>query len=116
MLLLNGADPNRNDPNCLNPLQDACQSNTKELVKLLLEHGADANRFNPAKPDMSPLCIACKQNNMAIVKLLIEYEAKDKSELAREVAIKKGYDHLVEVLLDGGKWNTFLEHPVFSFC
>ncbi|KAJ5906776.1 uncharacterized protein N7473_003692 [Penicillium subrubescens] len=45
-----------------------------QLVTLLLEHGADPNKFNPMA-SLTPLQVAVKSGNVALAKLLIEHGA-----------------------------------------
>ena len=69
------------DPNCvstsrgtrgLTPLINAVNSENMDLVKILLEGGADPNiAFNRNTSQASPLCLATWYSNTKIVKLLL---------------------------------------------
>ncbi len=106
LLLANGADPNHfnTGSNCLTPLQIACRDKRLDLVKLLLKHKADPNKWkNPESSNLSPLNIVCANNCQDIAKLLMEHGAKDFGECARDIAAEHGFDSLVEMFLSNGK-------------
>ena len=115
MLLLNGADPNRNNPDAdvNNPLQEACLSNCRDMVKLLLDHGANPNLFNQGKPETSPLSIASKNDVLSIVKLLLEFGATDTEDTALLQAVKNNSDHIVEVFLEAGMFEKVFIQVAF---
>ena len=55
----------------------AVDDNKTEVVKLLLEAGADPNKVGSADPDNTPLSIARRnEDNPELVELLIEAGAK----------------------------------------
>lgn len=54
--------------NCVHPFR-ACQIGNKEIVKILLDHGADA-RYHPITK-YSPLYIACYHGHQEIVEILL---------------------------------------------
>lgn len=61
------------DPNIYNVLHIACENNNLTIVKMLLEHGADIN--NIPKYYEPCLYIACKNGNEKMVKFLLEHGA-----------------------------------------
>jgi len=56
------------------PLHVACHCNHAEIVKLLLDNGADVNAHNSVC-DEFPLNWACEYSNMEIVKILLDNHA-----------------------------------------
>ena len=84
------------------PLALACKKNYQNIVKLLVNHGADVNK--KGKFYDSPLVIACRNNNFAIVKYLIEYgNAKvDEDEAPLCYACSNGNQDLVYYLVEHG--------------
>ncbi|CAG2223098.1 unnamed protein product [Mytilus edulis] len=66
------AEINQKTKTELRPLHAACQSESIEIVKILIENGA---RINSAKPCISPLHEACRIGNESIVNFLIESNA-----------------------------------------
>lgn len=84
------------------PLLLACQQSEKEIVEILLSHGADINAHNN-KGD-SPLMVACRVENQEMIKFLIQnkanIESKDKEGLTPLLwACKKGKKEIFELLL-----------------
>ncbi|MBN1392013.1 MAG: ankyrin repeat domain-containing protein [Sedimentisphaerales bacterium] len=84
-------------------LNDKCPD--PEIVKLLLEYGADANIKD--KLGFIPLQIACVHQRLEVMKLLLEYGAnvnmktKDGASLLHGTAYF-GYSDIVELLIDYG--------------
>ena len=58
----------------LTPLYIACETNQLEIVKLLLDKGADVN-FRPRLKTKTPLFLACENENLEMVNLLLEKDA-----------------------------------------
>eukprot|EP00833_Pecoramyces_ruminatium_P002196 jgi/Orpsp1_1/1176228/evm.model.c7180000056874.1 len=56
-----------------NPLFDACLTGNENMVKYLIEHGADINKENHRWE--TPLFRACSTGNENLVKYLIEHGA-----------------------------------------
>lgn len=67
-LLAKGVSPNFYHDG-LTPLVTACQHSTPEIVKLLIESGADVNAFS--RMGNSALAIACQRGDWEIVQLLL---------------------------------------------
>jgi len=59
------------DLNLGGPLVYACEKGNEEIVKYLLERGADVNQVN--NDNVTPLGKTCWNGNEALVKYLIEY-------------------------------------------
>jgi ankyrin repeat protein len=91
-----GADINIKDLNKVTPLHAACQRERPELVKLLLERGADANLPGPETP------LKASRRNGEITKLLISFGANPfDPDLLAATAWDEGLDS-VSHLLDAG--------------
>lgn len=57
------------------PLAMACRCRNLNLVKLLLEHGANPNINTTRRPGSTPLALACQSGDLSLSKLLLEYGA-----------------------------------------
>jgi ankyrin repeat protein len=67
-----GADVNGDTKNRANPLLNACKSNhSVEIVKLLVEKGANVNVSDPHSGDFTPLYYAVYYRKVELVRLLI---------------------------------------------
>jgi ankyrin repeat protein len=61
----------------MRPLHIAIQKGHVNVVKALLNHKADAEKFTPAQLDkLTPLMIACQQGHLEIVKILVNHGVK----------------------------------------
>lgn len=70
LLLRAGADPGVADPACgLTVLHDASRGGFDDSVRVLLEHGADANRVD--FEGNLPLHVAAREGHLKVVQLLI---------------------------------------------
>ncbi|KAF1911176.1 ankyrin repeat-containing domain protein, partial [Ampelomyces quisqualis] len=72
LLIEKGADINQTNNNKWTPFLQACKYGSLDVVKVLLEHGAD-----PAEPcrcgcGTTPLQGACNNGHVGIVKFLLE--------------------------------------------
>lgn len=98
------------------PLYVACWNRNPEIIRYLIEKGADVNaigRCNPLhyKVGETPLYIACKSGNLEIIKLLLDNGAYIESEnhiggsqyeKPLHVAVIKGQNEVVRELLQRG--------------
>mmetsp|Transcript_92565 Transcript_92565/g.247555 ORF Transcript_92565/g.247555 Transcript_92565/m.247555 type:complete len:175 (-) Transcript_92565:89-613(-) len=60
------------------PLHVATAKGSAEIVRILLDSGADPNATHPEMDGWTPLHIACKMNNYLLVELLLEGGASTK--------------------------------------
>jgi uncharacterized protein len=84
------------------PLHSAVASKNYEIVKLLLEYGADPN--TKQQQDITPIHQAADNGDLEMIKLLLKYNAnknvRTKSGITpTDFAAKKGYDKIVDFLL-----------------
>jgi ankyrin repeat protein len=92
------------------PLYTAAVQGEVEIVRLLLEAGADPNKESPGETEGTPLCAAASWGRTEVVRLLLEHGADPNlPERANEVpmtalawARRKHYDETARVLLDNG--------------
>lgn len=66
-----GADPNYGDPNKSSLMEEAIERKQTDMVRLLLEYGADPNR-DPGRNNRTPLEQAAYRGTPEMVKLLLE--------------------------------------------
>jgi ankyrin repeat protein len=113
LLLAKGADPNRRLVHGgvapLYPLQLAVTAGDGEVVDLLVSHGAEINRQDPAGFELTPLSIAVKNDNLAMVKLLIslgadlnQRDSLGMTPLLWSAIWDYGRDDVAQALLDAG--------------
>jgi len=57
------------------PLAMACHYRNLDLIKILLEHGANPNTSATRRPGSTPLALACQQGDIAVSRLLLEHRA-----------------------------------------
>ena len=88
-LLQHGADVDYFSKCYATPLFLACRCNNIDVVKLLLEYGANVNipvyTDIPGYTEITPLQIARKNNNTEIVELLLEYGACEQQQNQHEL-------------------------------
>ena len=73
-LLASGADPNRRDPvHRLTVLHDAARDGYKDMVQVLLSHGADAHLVDDR--GNLPVDLAAQEGNTEVERLLVEHNA-----------------------------------------
>ena len=101
-------------------LQRAVKHNSREMTKLLLQHGADPNLGHGKYGN--PLQTACKAGNIELVRLLLEYKADMNCPghghaSALHAAAKADDEQVARILLDNGAdvnivdshgWNPYL--------
>lgn len=76
MLVGAGADVNQGDANGATPLFIACKGGKTECARLLVEMGADVNRFvREGKGSMTPLTVACLHGHEGCVAELLKGKA-----------------------------------------
>lgn len=72
--LREGADVNNTDAD-LPPLAAAAQSRHPNVVKVLLDHGADPNMFDPGRSYRTPLMAAVSQGDLEATQALLDHGA-----------------------------------------
>lgn len=91
-LLAKGFSINYKDHTDMTPLDNAATRGNMEMVKLLLEYGADVNAANPVVG-------AAGSGNRELVELLLEHGAKVDG---LYIAVREGHEEIVELLLENG--------------
>jgi ankyrin repeat protein len=87
------------------PLHFACQNGHEEIVKILIDKGADVNQAT--EKGFTPFYIACQNGHEEIVKLLIDMGA-DVSQTTKDgctplyMACQNGHEEIVKLLIDMG--------------
>jgi uncharacterized protein len=100
LLLQLGEDPNGENSMGWSPLNFVVTTHrhNPEMVRVLLEHGADANR---RKGSITPLMYAVRKRDLETVKLLIRYGADPSLQNHRgETALSISTDSIRRVLLN----------------
>ncbi|MBS1807257.1 MAG: ankyrin repeat domain-containing protein [Acidobacteria bacterium] len=101
-LLAKGADVNAKSPYGATPLFFACDRGSVEVVKLLLENGADAN-IQDTFYKATPLGWAMNKGKPEIIKLLVEGGAKGLNQ-AMNFAINGNHIELAKITLEKAKF------------
>ncbi|AQW89102.1 putative ankyrin repeat protein [Xenohaliotis phage pCXc-HC2016] len=91
-----------------NTLLDATENNDPKMVRLLLEHNADPNRYN--ERGHTPLMVAAQTWHIGIVKILLEYKADIHQEASEcehiknvlDIAIDAGDRDIIKLLKESG--------------
>jgi ankyrin repeat protein len=103
-LLEAGADPNDYTESYRTALQCACGSGSIEIVRLLIDHGAD---LNPADGGRNALHVAAYNGHGEILLLLVDSGAQVNATdvwfaTSLQEACERGYVEVVQVLLERG--------------
>ena len=76
LLLARGAEPDRPTTNTgATPLHYACMKGHVDLVRLLLDHGADPRRATASTSSWTPLLLACQHGHIGVARLLLRRHA-----------------------------------------
>jgi ankyrin repeat protein len=95
-----------------------CAINTarsKDLVELLLQHGASATESHPTISGESPLFIAVKTNKVAIASILLRYGADVNKTCQTSNSLYEGYSPIVVAILNENlsMVKVLLEHKAY---
>jgi len=115
LLVVQGADINKENEFRETPIFYACKSGNEPVVQCLIEHGADVNKME--EKGMTPLFYACSSGNLNIVKYLVERGAdiNQKNKFKKNplfFACKNGNESIVRYLIELGADIT--EENVFN--
>ena len=102
-----GLDVNIGPFNDITALMDACESGTFEMVKYLVERGADIDAVDDDELGMNALMIACRDGSFKMVKYLVDNGAdieilNNEGWNAVMFACEKGNFEMVKYLLEKG--------------
>lgn len=101
-LLAKGADVDAKSPYGATPLFFACDRSNAEIVKLLLEAGANPN-IQDTFYKATPLGWASGKGNAEVMRLLVEYGAKE-IEMAMGFGVSGNHTALVKTALEKGRF------------
>jgi ankyrin repeat protein len=110
-LILRGAPVNGSTKAGSTPLYVAAVQGEAEIVRLLLEAGADPNRESMDETEGTPLCAAAAHDRAEIVRLLLEHgadpnvvEGKDDEVPMTALRWAQNYGHseIIRLLLEAG--------------
>ncbi|XP_023304611.2 transient receptor potential channel pyrexia [Lucilia cuprina] len=118
-----GSDPNCSDPRGRTPLHFACCRGNAHIAKVLLDRGADPNRWDGEK-EVTPLHCAASARSVECILLLLKRKAHINIGLENRSALHVAIDHnaieCVETLLKyGADPNTpqvYTETPLHTAC
>ena len=86
------------------PLHAACYKGHREIVDILLQHGANVDEANNSRD--TPLCMACKNGHHEVAKLLLKNGAcvngVDTRETPLYMACMNGHHMVAKLLLENG--------------
>ncbi len=104
LLLQNGANVDFTDSKGVTPLMKAVNVGKENIVRMLLDHGANPNL---AVGKLTPLSLAVKKGHYRVVKVLLEKEAEVEKKTGGVTplsqAVREGEHAVVRTLLDVGK-------------
>ncbi|GBG25354.1 Ankyrin repeat and protein kinase domain-containing protein 1 [Hondaea fermentalgiana] len=103
MLKVRGADINGCLQGGYSPMHAAARHGLKEMIKFLLDNGADVDLVTSQKKLETPLHVACHQGQLGCAKTLVRSGASLKAKTKQnrtplEVAEFRGHDDIVEYL------------------
>lgn len=109
-LLRRGAPVNAGDKYGTTPLYKAAVQGETEIVRMLLEAGADPNRESSGEDEGTPLCAAASWGHTEIVRLLLQHgadpnaiETPNKGPMtALKWAMRNGHHDVVAILVEAG--------------
>ena len=109
-LVARGAPVDSNSPYGSTPLYEAAIQGEAEIVRILLDAGADPNKESAGKSEGTPLCAAASWGHSEVVRLLLQYGADPNLiERTDEVAMtaltwarRNDHDEVVRLLLEAG--------------
>lgn len=125
LLLQKGIEEINIDRNGNLPFQRACSVGNMEIVKLLVNHGADVNYVNKEN-GVTPLICACSDGKTDVISLLIglgaNVNAVDKCGMtALKSAVMESHLEAVRILIDAkadidltGKWTAIMLAAVYE--
>jgi ankyrin repeat protein len=96
----------------------AASKGKADVVKLLLENGADINGETEGYQGEPPLCIAASVNSIETVRLLVEYGASVEQistiskKTSLQIAVACGYREVADLLLQQGADATMISCPI----
>lgn len=107
LLLQNGADVEFTDGKGVTPLMAAVNGGNENIVRTLLDHGADPKK---TVGKLAPLSLAAKKGHYRVVKVLLEKGAEVEEKTGGQTpllhAVREGEHAAVRTLLDAGEANA----------